>query len=409
MQTRLARPAARLLNLAHAIDHMFLLIFATAVTAIAADFGFPDWESLMPYGVGAFMLFGVGSLPAGRLGDLWGRRQMMLVFFFGMGFSAILVAATRDAWQLAGALTLMGAFSSIYHPVGVPMLVRGAPRPGLAIGVNGLAGNLGVALAAVTTGVLVKYAGWRAAFVVPGLLAIAAGIAFARFAPREPAPPAHGTRTRTTLAATTLVRIFAVMTVAAISSSLLFNFTTNGNGELLRERFSTIVADPALLGALLAVVYLIASFAQVAIGLLIDRYPMKRLYVCVVALQPPLFLAAASASGWTLYALQIAFMVAVFGAIPFTDAMIVRYVDDRIRSRVSGMRLAVSFGVSSAAVWALGPVVKAAGFATLLLVMAGISALTLVAVAFLPSLARVPSTAMLNDAASPSRSPRAAD
>jgi MFS family permease len=69
------RPVALLLNVAHALDHMFLLIFATAVTAIAADFGFPDWESLMPYGVGAFMLFGLGSLPAGRLGDLWGRRR----------------------------------------------------------------------------------------------------------------------------------------------------------------------------------------------------------------------------------------------------------------------------------------------------------------------------------------------
>ena len=171
---------------------MFLLIFATAVAAIAADFGFPDWESLMPYGVGAFMLFGLGSLPAGRLGDLWGRRRMMLVFFFGMGASSLLVAVTRNAWELAAALTVMGAFSSIYHPVGIPMLVRGATRPGLAIGVNGLAGNLGVAFAAVTTGLLVKYAGWRAAFAVPALLAIACGVAFARVAPLELAPPAQG-------------------------------------------------------------------------------------------------------------------------------------------------------------------------------------------------------------------------
>ena len=96
-----SRPVARLLNVAHAVDHMFLLIFATAVAAIAADFGFPDWESLMPYGVGAFMLFGLGSLPAGRLGDLWGRRRMMLVFFFGMGASSLLVAVTRNAWELA--------------------------------------------------------------------------------------------------------------------------------------------------------------------------------------------------------------------------------------------------------------------------------------------------------------------
>ena len=117
-----------------------------------------------------------------------------------------------------------------------------------------------------------------------------------------------------------------------------------------------------MLGMLLAGVYVIASFAQVAVGLLIDRYPLKRLYLGIVALQAPLFVAAPVRSGWTLFALQIAFMIAVFGAIPFTDAMIVRYVDDRMRSRVSGMRLTVSFGVSSAAVWLLGPVVKANGF-----------------------------------------------
>ena len=178
------------------------------------------------------------------------------------------------------------------------------------------------------------------------------------------------------------------MTVAAISSSLLFNLTTNGNGQLLRERLAGVVEDPALLGALLACVYVVASFAQVAIGLLIDRYPLKRLYIGVVLLQAPLFMIAAGATGWTLFVLQIAFMIAVFGAIPFTDAMIVRFVDDRIRSRVSGMRLFVSFGVSSAAVWFLGPIVKAAGFGALLWLMAGVAATTLVAVAFLPAAKR---------------------
>ena len=219
---------------------MFLLIFATAVTAIAADFGFADWESLMPYGVGAFMLFGLGSLPAGRLGDLWGRRPMMLIFFVGMGVSMLLIAATRNAWELAAALTLMGLFSSIYHPVGIPMLVRGATRPGLTIGINGLAGNLGVAFAAVTTGFLVKYAGWRAAFVVPGLFAIACGVAFARLAPRERSAARARRANARAEGAPALARIFAVMTIAAISASLLFNFTTNGNGELLRERFAGI-------------------------------------------------------------------------------------------------------------------------------------------------------------------------
>ena len=64
-----------LLNLAHALDHMFLLIFATAVGSIATDMGMQRWEDLMPYGAAAFFFFGVGSLPAGRLGEI-GRAHV---------------------------------------------------------------------------------------------------------------------------------------------------------------------------------------------------------------------------------------------------------------------------------------------------------------------------------------------
>ncbi|HZH07098.1 MAG TPA: MFS transporter, partial [Lautropia sp.] len=142
--------------------------------------------------------------------------------------------------------------------------------------------------------------------------------------------------------------------------------------------------DPATLGALLAGVYAVASLAQLVVGRLIDRYPLKRLYLSVVMLQAPLFALAATVDGWAAFAVQLGFMILVFGAIPFTDAIIVRFVDDQMRSRVSGVRLAISFGVSSLAVWALGPIVKAAGFDSLLLLMAGIALCTTALVAFLP-------------------------
>jgi len=399
------RATSVLLNVGHAFDHMFLLVFATAVATIAADFGFARWEDLMPYGVGAFAMFGLCSLPAGRLGDLWGRRAMMLVFFFGTGVAMLLVALTRDAWQLGAALTLLGVFAAIYHPVGIPMLVQRSARPGLTIGVSGLAGNLGVALSAVVTGALLKYAGWHTAFVVPALAALACGALFAVIAPHEEMAPALRAPTRAMPGRRALAHIFAVVTIASVSGSLLFNFTTNGNGELLRERFRGIVEDPAALGAMLAVVYVAGAFTQVGVGMLLDRVSLKKLYAGIVAAQAPLFVIAANADGWRLYALMVLFMIAVFGAIPFTDAMIVRYVDDRMRSRVSGMRLAVAFGVSSLAVWLLGPLVKAAGFRTLLLVMAAIAAVTFCVVLLLPRT----NDRGLGGAAAPGVEPGAAD
>ena len=388
------RNAILLLNVAHAVDHMFLLIFATAVASIAADFGFARWEDLMPFGVGAFVMFGLGSLPSGRLGDLWGRRAMMVAFFFGIGASSLLASLAQGPWQLAAALTLIGAFASIYHPVGIPMLLQGAVRPGATIGINGLAGNLGIAVAAALTGLLMQWLGWRAAFAAPGLVCVVLGFVFLRVVPPETESPAKrrgGAQVR--LSRAQVARALALMTMASATGSILFNLTTNGNAQLLSERFRGVVNDPAALGLLLASIYAVASLAQVVVGRLIDRVSLKPLYLSMALLQVPVLLFSAHQEGWWLYAGLLATMVFIFGAIPFTDAMIVRYVDDRMRSRVAGMRLAVSLGISSLAVWLLGPLVKGMGFATLLVVLAGVAMCTAFTVLWLPSERPTPAAA----------------
>jgi MFS family permease len=379
------RLVSLLLNIAHGVDHMFLLIFATAVASIAADFGYAKWEDLMPFAVGAFAMFGLGSLPAGRLGDLWGRRVMMIVFFVGLGVAALLTACTQNAWQLAAGLSLIGAFAAIYHPVGIPMLVQNVPNPGAVIGLNGLAGNLGIAVAAIVTGFLVKWFGWRAAFVVPGVFSLVCGIAFAIVCPKESeAPSKRKEKAKVSLSPAMLARAFAVMTVAAAAGSLVFNFTTNGNVQLMSERFAGLIEDPAVLGTLLAVIYAIASLAQLVVGRLIDTMPFKPLQLWISIAQVPLLILAAHAQDWWLFATLLAVMIFVFGSIPFTDAMIVRYVDDSMRSRVAGMRLTVAFGISSLAVWLLGPLVKTMGFGTALWIMAVIAALRAGIVLLLP-------------------------
>jgi len=379
------RPTSLLLNAAHALDHLVLLVFASAVAAIAIEFGIERWEDLMPYTAGAFIMFGLGSIPAGRLGDLWGRRKMMLVFFWGIAASCAAVALTQSPIQIAIALSVMGAFSSIYHPVGIPMLLSSTKTPGLTIGVNNLAGNMGLAIAAILTGFMVKYFGWRAAFLLPAVLSAVMGLMFARLAPEELHAPAKKKASAHPIPRAIAIRALTVITIASTSGSLLFNFTTNGNTELFRERFIGIVSDPATLGMLVACVYAVAAFSQVIVGILIDRMAMKPLFLGIVLSQIVLFGLAAQSSGWMLFACALGFMAAIFGAIPFLDAVIVRYVDDQMRSRVAGIRLAVSFGVSGVAVYLLGPIVKASSFETLFIAMAVIACCTAFTVSWLPS------------------------
>jgi MFS family permease len=374
-----------LLNVGHALDHLFLLIFATAVGAIAQDFGVGRWEDMMPYTVGAFVMFGLGSIPAGRLGDLWGRRQMMLVFYFGMGISAIGVAFTQTPLQMAIALTVLGIFSAIYHPVGIPMLVQKSVRPGFTIGVNGLAGNLGIAMAALSTGFLVAWQGWRVAFWVPGLISIVCGVLFAMSAPNETVAPSKKKTTVVQLPKHLAWRTFAVMVATSTTTSLLFNITTNGNAQLLAERLDGLVSDPTRLGVLLALIYAVASLAQLVVGRLLDWLPVKPLFFSILFLQIVCFAMASQSTGWVWYVAAIAYMVMVFGSIPFSDTMVVRYIDDAMRSRVSGTRIAISFGISSLAVYLLGPFVKASGFTQLMMVASGVAALGAFIVLFLPN------------------------
>ena len=182
-----------------------------------------------------------------------------------------------------------------------------------------------------------------------------------------------------------VARALAVMTLASATGSILFNFTTNGNAQLLTERFRGVMSDPATLGLLLASIYAIASVAQVVVGRLIDRFALKPLYLGIALLQVPVLLLASQGQGWVLYAAMLGMMIFIFGAIPFTDAMIVRYVDDHMRSRVAGVRLAVSLGICSLAVWLLGPLVKGMGFDKLLLILAGVALCTAFTVLWLPS------------------------
>ena len=386
--------ASLLLNLGHALDHLFLLIFATAVSAIATEFGVGRWEDMMPYTVGAFVMFGLGSIPAGRLGDLWGRRQMMLVFFFGMGLSAMGVALTQTPLQMGIALTVLGVFSAIYHPVGIPMLVQKAERPGLTIGVNGLAGNLGIALAALSTGFLVAWQGWRMAFIVPGVVSILCGFLFAWTAPNETSAPAKKKSTVVQLPKHLAWRTFAVMVATSTTTSLLFNITTNGNTQLLAERLDGLVNDPTRLGMLLAMIYAVASLAQLVVGRLLDWLPVKPLFFGVLFLQIVSFALASQTTGWVWYVAAIGYMVMVFAAIPFSDTMVVRYIDDAMRSRVSGTRIAISFGISSLAVYSLGPFVKASGFTQLMVAASCVAALGALIVLFLPNEAQMKPSAL---------------
>src|ERR1700753_4046220 len=165
-------------NAAHFIDHYSMLIFAAAVIIMGPALGMA-YSDLLPYATPGFIAFGAGSLLTGWLGDRWSRRHMMVIFFIGIGASMISVGFVRTPLELGAALLSICLFASIYHPGGTAMIVSYADKLGREMGLNGVWGHLGVAWSALVTGAIGQYLGWRYAFIIPGVVTVMFGLAFA--------------------------------------------------------------------------------------------------------------------------------------------------------------------------------------------------------------------------------------
>jgi MFS family permease len=377
------------INLGHLLDHLVMLVFPTVVIALAREWDKP-YSEMLPLSLGAFIAFGAFALPAGWLADHWSRYKMMVVFYFGIGGALFLTGFAQTSWQIAAGLTLTGMFAAIYHPVGIAMLVAAPKNLGSALGWNGLWGNLGLAVAAIVSGALMDLWGWRAAFLIPGLLSIAVGVGFLMLVP-DPGPVAKKSKTiGLHVDARTMATIFVVLLVATACGGVIFNSTTIAMPKVFDERLRALTQTNLGIGALVALVYSIAAFAQVLMGTLIDKFEMKKLMIAVGLFQIPLLALAATLDGWALLAVALLMMMAIFGQIPLNDAIVGKYVADEYRARVLSVRYVVSLGVASVAVPLIAVLHRTeGGFRNVFLVLAVLAALVMAAAFFFPSRERI--------------------
>ena len=373
------------INLGHLLDHLVMLVFPTVVIALGREWGRP-YSELLPLSLGGFIAFGVFAIPAGWLADHWSRHKMLALFFFGIGASLFVTGLAQTSWQIVLGLTLTGMFAAIYHPVGIAMLVASPQNMGRALGWNGLWGNLGLAAAALVAGALMDLFGWRAAFFVPGLAAIAAGAGFLVLVP-DPGPVQKKSKTiGLHLDARTMARIFAILVIATACGGVIFNSTTVAMPKVFDERLRDLTQTNLGIGVLVACVYTIAAFAQVLVGALIDRIEMRRLMITIAMVQIPLLVLAANSDGWLMLAAAIMMMLAVFGQIPINDAIVGKYCADEYRSRVYAVRYVVTFCVAAVAVPLISVLhATPGGFRNVFLVLAALAVAILAAGLFFPS------------------------
>jgi MFS family permease len=365
------------LNFAHALDHYVMLIYPAAVLALSVSLGRPFGE-LLPYATGGFVAFGLFSMPFGWIGKRVSGHRLITLFFLGTGASCILAGLAQTPLQIGAALTLVGFFAAIYHPIGNAMLsVIDPARVGRIMGRNGLFGNLGVASAALITGVLTDLISWRAAFIAPGVASIAAGIAFWMLVP-DPGPirAAPGKAASLALPRPEMARIVAILLISTAIGGFIFSATTALMPKLFEQRLAGLTGSLAGVGLFVFVVYAFAAIAQVIIGSMLDRHSIGRIFFAVAALQAPFLLMTGLAGGMATLIVALPMMFFVFGLIPINEVMTARYTAPEHRTRVYAVRYTFAFIAIAAAVPAVSWFHGAyGGFTELFAMLAGLSVL----------------------------------
>ena len=287
---------------------------------------------------------------------------MIALFYFGCGGSLLAAGLAPNLVVLAVALTGLGMFAAIYHPVGTAMLIAQARSRGRSLAFNGVCGNLGVAVAAAITAALAGAFGWRAAFLVPAPVCLLSGIFYLRLVSDD----RHSAEQRLSapdvlLAPFLAAMIFALFILIVLSAGLVFHVATIAVPKIVDERlggnFSLIE-----IGGIATAILMCGAVAQLTIGRLVERFPLHLLFAAVAILQFAGVLWSAFAKGPMLIAALAVAVAAIYAQVTVNDLVIARYTADAWRSRVYAVRYFLTFLVSGAAVSMIALLYARGGF-----------------------------------------------
>jgi MFS family permease len=379
-------------NLAHFIDHYSMLIFAAAVIIMGPALGMA-YSELLPYATPGFVAFGAGSLLTGWLGDRWSRRHIMVIFFLarhlhdrdrpGANAAAARRSAARDR-HLRLDLSSRGHRDDriLCHKLGREM------------GLNGVWGNLGVASSALVTGAIGQYVGWRFAFIIPGILTVLIGVAFALTVVHEDRKGTRQAGAQARVAKDDMWRVIVALLIVVIAISTTFNAVTVALLRLFAERLADMTRSPAMLGAIAAGVYVFGAMTQYTIGKLLDRHSLKTVALPLSFMLAPFLYFAATLSNLPLILVSIGIVMGAFGQVTVNDAMVGKYTTEEWRSRAYAVRYFVGFTAAGVSVGLVAWLYEQGGFVTMLHAFAGLCLLAIAAAIILPREIRTPAQAM---------------
>lgn len=336
----------------HFYIHMMTAFYYVIVLTLVVEWDKP-YSELLQLWIIASALLGLVAIPAGRLADKWSVRGTMVLFFLGMGASSIACGFVSTELALLMALSGIGIFGAIYHPVGIPWLIRNSGRnTGKLLAVNGIFGSLGNAGAGVIAGLLIDLFGWRMAFIIPGAVCIVTGLGMYWCVLKgQIVDGAVGDSVESGSSKSDLIRVFVLLLISLAVGGIIYQSTQAALPRHFEINLTDLTDGSATqLGIIVSLVYSSGALMQYIGGAMADRFSLKYIYVTSWFLQIVTLSAIAATTGIGLIGAATLAVVVNIAMLPAENMLIYRYSPSRHRSLIFGIKFVVSFGAGPVSV-----------------------------------------------------------
>lgn len=289
------RPALAGLALAALLSSLGVSIANVGLPALAQAFGAP-FQAVQWVVLAYLVALAALVLGAGRLGDLVGRRRVLLVGLALFAAASLAAALAPSLAMLVAARALQGAGAAVMTALAMALVSETVPKShaGRAMGLLGTVSAVGTALGPTLGGVLIAGWGWRALFIALLPLALLGWLLVHRYVAQDrQAAPADRPRAGGLEPFAQALRDMPLRTglaTSALVSTVLMATLVIGPFHLSRA----LGLPAALVGLAMSVGPLISAVSGVPAGRAVDRFGAAR--VVLVGL-------AVSATGCLLLAL----------------------------------------------------------------------------------------------------------
>jgi MFS family permease len=331
----------------------------------------------------SYMAFGFGALPAGFLVDRFGARNLVIVCLAGTTLASVLTFLAGGGLGVAIALVILGFFASLYHPAGLAIISMNVKDVGKAIGIHGMAGTLGVAIAPLVAGTMTSRFSWQYSYLFLGcvgavllvyILMTSKSSGLSAASKREDNPSGDQAKS----AWRELIAVYVVVLIYGLIYRGVMTFFPS----YLSERVPFIGNDVGRLGVVSSGIMVISIIGPLVGGYLASHSKdIRRSLFGVFAA-----LAFLSVGFYYFYGLALVLVVAptvllIFCFQPLQNTLIARLSHDRRRGIAYGINFTLSFGVGAFAAGIGGVIGGKYGMSSIFIFMLALCALEMIIIA----------------------------